>query len=286
MDAKAAQFERHRPRLFKIAYRLLGTISEAEDVVQEAYLRWSAVTEVRSPGKLLATIVTRLALDVLKSARRERERYVGQWLPEVYIDEPNPEDTGVLADDLSYGFMAMLERLTPDQRAVFVLRVAFDLDYAEIAATLSSSPANCRQLMASARTRMTGPARCEVDSERSRALAHRFAHACNAQSLTALRGLLADDCQLISDADGLLPAARNPILGPDRVSRMLVGVRRKYGNVFTPLDLFSGASPVLRYEYPEFRGLALLDVDGDAQVTGVFIHWNPKKLRHTSALVH
>jgi len=274
-------FEEHRPRLFRIAYRMVGTIAEAEDVVQEAFLRWRAAPEAERPGAYLATIVTRLCLDVLKSARVKRQEYAGQWLPDVCATEATPESVQLLADELSYGFVAMLERLTPRQRAVFVLRVAFDLDYDAIAGALDTSAASCRQLMKKARARMAGPARFSTDHAQSQAVARRFADACNAADRDQLMALLAEPCRFLSDGGGVVNAAQRPVLGADRVARMLVGLRRKHRITLTPLERRSGSSPLLRVTVrPDLEGVLALDVDDDGRVTGVFVQYNRDKLRH------
>ncbi len=283
MIARTAQFEQQRGRLLKIAYRLLGSVAEAEDVVQEAFIRWCAVSEVESPRKLLATIVTRLCLDILKSARVQRQRYVGQWLPELYVDDATPDRGSELSDNLSFGFMTMLERLTPEQRAVFVLRVAFDLEYADIAEVMGSSEANCRQLVKRARDRITGPVRYDADAEMSHELARCFARACNNRSHSQLMDLLATDCRLISDGGGHLSTARRPILGPDKVGRLLVALRSKYHATLRALEVRAGASPLLGYELQaQLRGVATLDIAGTPQprIAAVYLQWNPDKLRH------
>lgn len=269
-------FESHRPRLRRLAYRLLGSVAEAEDVLQDAYLRWSRATDVVEPGPYLSTVVTRLCLDVLKSARVRREQYVGQWLPDVLVESPT-DAMGSLARALSYGFQAMLERLTPEQRAVFVLRTAFDLDYRSIADTLGTSPESCRQVMRKARDRMEGPARFEADFAESHALAERFAAACNAADAEALEALLAESCRFLSDGGGVVRAARRPVAGAERVHRLLLGLQRKYAITWRALDGASGSSPVLEISADGQVGLAALDVV-DGAVVGVFLQWNPEKI--------
>lgn len=273
-------FEQHRPRLLRTAYRLLGSVAESEDVVQEAFLRWHDASGVTNPAAYLTTVVTRLCLDVLKSARLKRERYVGQWLPEVLAESTNPESMGALANELSYGFMAMLERLTPEQRAVYVLRTAFDLDFASIAETLGTSASSCRQLMKKARERMGGPARFAADPTESQALAARFAAACNAADGGEIRAMLADTCRFVSDGGGLVSAARRPVLGSERVCRLLLGLRRKYGLTVEPLHRTSGSSPLVRVGSQGLVGLAALDIDEAGAIVGVFFQWNPQKLHY------
>jgi len=271
-------FEDHRSRLARLAYRLLGSVAEAEDVVQDAYLRWRTVSDVANPAAYLSTIVTRLCLDVLKSSRSKREQYVGQWLPEIPVEPDSAGMIGALASDLSYGFMVMLERLTPEQRAVYVLRNAFDLDYQSIAEALGTSAASCRQMMKNARSRMVEPARFRGDRTESQALAERFASACNAQDLDEVMAMLASSCRFQSDGGGLVRAARRPVLGPSRVGRMLLGLRRKYGLRLSFEGRTSGASPLLRVEAQGLVGMAALDVDGAGAITGVFLQWNPDKI--------
>ncbi|MEL6186038.1 MAG: sigma-70 family RNA polymerase sigma factor [Myxococcota bacterium] len=270
-------FEEHRPRLLRMAYRLLGSVAEAEDVVQDAYIRWQAAGEATNAGAYLSTIVTRLCLDVLKSARVKREQYVGQWLPDMYL-EAGPEPLGALAHELSYGFMAMLERLTPEQRAVFVLRTAFDMEYGSIAETLGTSAASCRQLMRKARERMEGPARFHADGAESQALAERFAEACNTQDAAALKALLGEPCRFLSDGGGRVNAARRPVVGVANVCRLLLGLQRKYGLRMEGLARSSGTSPVLRAESQGIVGMAALDIDEGGAIVGVFFQWNPHKV--------
>ena len=257
---------------------MLGAVAEAEDVVQDAYLRWQTAENVANPGAYLSTVVTRLCLDVLKSARVKREQYVGQWLPEVVIDPMAHESMGTLANELSYGFMAMLERLTPEQRAVYVLRVAFDMEYAGIASALGTSAASCRQLMKKARARMVGPARFCADAEQSHALAARFAQACNAEDEHEIAALLGRECRFLSDGAGLVNAARRPVLGPSKITRLLLGLRRKYSLTLTALGQRSGSSPLLRVASGGLVGVAALDIDDDGAIVGVFFQWNPDKV--------
>ncbi len=276
-------FEQHRPRLLRLAYRLLGVVDEAEDVVQDAYVRWQGASEVKKPGAYLSTTVTRLCLDVLKSARVKRQDYVGQWLPEVFVEEETPESINTLACDLSYGFMTMLERLTPEQRAVYVLRVAFDLDYAAIATTIGNSAASCRQLMKKAQLRMAGPARFDASTKESKALAERFARACNAADENAVMASLSNICRFMSDGGGMVNAARRPVVGANKVCRMLLGLQRKYGLVFRATSQHSGSSPLLTVSSQGVNGMAALDIDAHGAILGVFLQWNPKKIptRHS-----
>ncbi len=269
-------FEAHRPRLMRLAYRLLGSVSEAEDVVQEAYLRWRTASDVVSPGPFLATVVTRLSLDVLKSAWVARRAYVGRWLPEPQVSEVLPDASATLAEELSYGFMAMLERLTPEQRAVYVLRVAFDFDYAAIAQTLGVSAESCRQRMKKARDRMTGMPRYRSDAIEAQAMAARFATAYGAGDAETLMRLLAPECHFESDGGTAVKAARRVVLGRSRVSRLLLGLGKKYALHIQPLGLWAGASPLLQVRVPGHEGACALDVHGE-EVSGVYFQWNERK---------
>lgn len=218
-----ADFLSQRPRLRLLAYRLLGSASDADDVVQDAWLKWCRVADgVDDPAAFLTTQVTRLALDRLRTVRR-RAALGAQWLPEPWV-EP------VAADefDLSTGLLLLLERLTPDQRAVYVLREAMDLDFAEIAAILEKSVVTCRQIMSRARVGLKGEPRFAWDAEQTATLVRRFAAACDQRDYTALVALLGGESRLISYAGKNGKAALNPILGPDRISRFLLGVRRKF----------------------------------------------------------
>jgi RNA polymerase sigma-70 factor (ECF subfamily) len=229
--------ESYRPLLFSIAYRMLGSATDAEDVAQEAFVRYAAVTRrdgedaVRSPKALLTTITTRLCLDQLKSARAQRESYVGPWLPEPLLTDdrtPSPLETVEQRESISLGFLALLERLSPSERAVFVLREAFDYAYDEIASALGRTAQTCRQLHHRA-SRHLAEARPRFQSvpEVHRLLVEQFVAAANGGDVQALAGLLATDAVLISDGGGKVAAALNPIHGFDRIARFLIGIGPK-----------------------------------------------------------
>ncbi len=276
-----AVFAAERGRLRALAYRLLGSVAEAEDTLQDAWLRWSAVepASVGSPPALLTTIVTRLALDRLRSARAARERYVGLWLPEPEVtgwdDEPEGTDAAPMA------MMLLLERLTPDQRAVFVLREAMDLDYADIAAILGKAAESCRQTMRRARARLSEPSAATATPDAGRKLADAFAEASLRRDYTGIVTLLSDDALWLSDGGGQVLTAINPIRGPDRIARFILGVQRKHGAsfAFTPvrvnggpgfLTLFRGAFAVWAF-----------DVAG-GRITRLYKIANPRKLTHVT----
>ncbi|HEY1308614.1 MAG TPA: RNA polymerase sigma-70 factor [Vicinamibacterales bacterium] len=225
------EFEKHRSHLFSVAYRMLGSASEAEDVVQDAWLRSSAAAkaDVRSPRAYLMTVVTRLALDRLKSARVTREQYVGPWLPEPVLTDsrPEPEESVALAESLTLAFMVLLDTLSPEERAVFVLREVLEYSYAEIAEVLKITEANCRQMFHRAKERLrSGHPHSERSREQKRELAARFVDALRAGDSVALTRVLAEDVGFWGDGGGRVPAARRPILGRDAVVNLLLGLRR------------------------------------------------------------
>jgi RNA polymerase sigma-70 factor, ECF subfamily len=216
-------FLAQRPRLRLLAYRLLGSAADADDVVQDAWLKWCRVADgVQEPAAFLTRQVTRLALDRLRTHRR-RERLGAQWLPEPWVEAVDPGEA-----DLSTGLLLLLENLSPDQRAVYVLREAMDLDYAEIAAILGKETASCRQIMTRARAALKGAPPRDQDSGGTAILVRRFAAACEQRDYAALVALLGGESRLISDGGGKVKSARNPILGPDRIGRFLFGVMRKF----------------------------------------------------------
>jgi RNA polymerase sigma-70 factor (TIGR02957 family) len=219
-------FAVERAALLGLAYRLLGSRTDAEDVLQEAWLRWSAAEGIGNPGAWLRTVVTRLCLDELKSARVRREAYVGPWLPEPVQTADGslgPLDNAELRDSLSIGFLLVLERLSPAERAVFVLREAFALPHEEVAAAVGRSPAACRQLHSRARAKL-GQDLPQPSRNGRRALLDRLVAAVATADVAGLTALLADDAVLMTDGGGVVSAARRPVVGADRVARFLIGV--------------------------------------------------------------
>jgi RNA polymerase sigma-70 factor (ECF subfamily) len=217
-----------RPRLFGIAYRMLGSVGDAEDVVQEAYLRWQRVdtAQVRNAEAFLTTVVVRLSLDELQSSRARREHYVGPWLPEpLLVDEHDPAAAAELADSLSMAFLVMLETLGPDERAAFLLHEVFGYDYDAIATMLDKQPAACRQLVSRAKRRVGERRhRYDADRERGRELARTFQEACATGDVDAVMALLSEDATLWTDGGGVVKAARRVIAGARKVARFLVAV--------------------------------------------------------------
>ncbi len=232
--ADASSFESYRPLMFSIAYRMLGSATEAEDIVQEAYLRYQAVAPgtIQSPKAFLSTIVTRLCLNQLQSARVQRETYIGPWLPEPIFTETderaNPRHQAEMHDSISFAFLVLLEELTPLERAVFLLREVFDYEYDEIAAILDKDPAACRQVFSRAKKHVTaGKPRFTPAPEAHRKLLSQFMQATSAGDLDGLTALLAADVVMWADGGGKARgAALHPLHGPQAVAQFLVGTRR------------------------------------------------------------
>lgn len=275
------QFEQHRALLFSLAYRMLGTRADAEDVVQDAYLRWMAALEkeIRSPKAYLTTVVARLALDSLRSARRKREVYVGPWLPEPLVD-PEAPAFAEMAESLSIAFLHVLESLSPAERVAFLLREVFDSEYGEIAAALDTSEANCRQIVARARKHLHDRrARYAVDPERHRQVLRQFLEICATGDASRLTPLLSADAVLYSDGGGKVHAALQPIEGADRVSRFVAGVVKKTGGVpKARLAWVNGEPGALLYEGATLSYIVTISVDDEGRVRRIFYVANPEKL--------
>ena len=283
-------FQAHRQRLFAVAYRMLGSASDAEDVVQDAWLRYSAAqpAELRSPQAYLTTIVTRLCLDRLKSARAAREEYVGPWLPEPVLtdDRASPDRSVALAESVTLAFMVLLETLSPEERAVFLLREVFDHEYDEIAAMLDTTPANCRQLFHRAKTHLADRRpRFHDTVAAKRPLVGRFVHALRDGDGDALASVLAEDVGFWSDGGGKVLAARRPIFGRDSVVQVLVGIRRTapaFGVsiedvTMDEVEVNNEPALVLRVS-GRIDSVYTLSIEGDA-IAAIRIVRNPDKLR-------
>jgi RNA polymerase sigma-70 factor (ECF subfamily) len=287
---RVATFEQHRPLLFSIAYRMLGSASDAEDLVQDAFLRWqhAADADIASPRAWLSTIVTRLAIDHLRSARVQRETYIGPWLPEPLVTEqaPGASERLALAESLSMAFLVMLETLGPVERAVFLLREVFDYDYEEIAAIVGKSADNCRQMLHRARQHLVaGRPRFAPSPEEHTRLTQQFLATAATGDLPALVALLAEDVTLWSDGGGKTTAARNPIHGPDRVARFITGVMRKAPREMGDVRMtqVNGEQGLVGYVDGQARFVVSLEVR-DERVQAVRIVVNPDKLRTIPSL--
>jgi RNA polymerase sigma-70 factor (ECF subfamily) len=240
----AAEFETQRARLMGVGYRILGSVADAEDVLQEAWIRWSGADRSRigNPEAFLTTVVTRLALDRLRRAKARRETYSGPWLPEPIAADADPEAAAELADTLSMALLVVLETLSPLERAAFVLREVFQVPYAEVAETLGREEAAVRQLVHRARRRVDeGRARFQADRATHTATVQAFVAACASADLEALLKVLSPDVVAIGDGGGVARAPRRPVHGPDKVSRLMLGITAK-------------ASPDLAYGFEVFNG--------------------------------
>jgi RNA polymerase sigma-70 factor (ECF subfamily) len=273
------EFERLRPRLFGIAYRLLGSAADAEDIVQDAWLRFSRADRVESPGAFLTTIVTRLSLTALDSARARRETYVGPWLPEPVDTSADPALGAEHAEALSIAVLLLLERLSPAERAAYVLHEAFGYPFRDIATVLETTEANARQLASRARKRITADRGVTVSTaDRDQWLAA-FAAAAEHGDLAALEATLAADVASHSDGGGVVSAARNIVTGRARVAALLFGLLAKYGSDMqtTPL-LVNGEPGVLATRNGVPFAVWTVDI-GPEGVRGVYIVLAPAKLR-------
>ncbi|MFD9724654.1 RNA polymerase sigma-70 factor [Streptomyces sp. NPDC059072] len=278
--ASVADFEEHRPRMFGIAYRMLGSATEAEDIVQDAYLRWTSADrgDVEHPGAWLAKAVTNLCLNALTSARARREEYVGPWLPEPVLTGGGalgPLESAEQRDSVSMALLVLLERLTPVERAVYVLREAFAYSHREIAGLLDLSEANCRQLHHRAAARVAAPKpRFEPDPERWQSLVETFLEAARGGDVARLETMLTADAKYVGDGGGVVSAALRPILGRDKVARFAVGIMAKYGDDLTIRFAEVNGSPTLL-----FGDLGIFQVEiEDGLVSGLRTVTNPEKL--------
>jgi RNA polymerase sigma-70 factor (ECF subfamily) len=288
----SATFEPHRRRLLGLAYRMLGSMAEAEDAVQEAYLRWHAADHDRidQPRAFLITTTTRICLDVLKSARVRREEYVGPWLPDPVTDTAAlaPDTQTELAEDLSVALLLALERLSPLERAAFLLHDVFDYSFAQVAHTLGRNEAACRQLASRARSRVreTRPAgaiagRSSAGDSRHAELVSAFINASRSGDVATLTRLLASDAQVVTDGGGKVVAALNVIEGADRAAAFLAGVVRKgwTGDMTIHLDTINGLPGLIVRGRNRLVQTVAFDIRGDV-VQAIYIVRNPDKLKH------
>ncbi len=284
------EFEDLRPLLFSIAYRLLGSVSEAEDAVQETWLRYqTATTRPVSVKAYLSAVVTRVSIDVLRSARVRREEYVGPWLPEPLATDPydDPARSAELADSVSMAALLLLERLSPLERAVFVLRDVFGFGFPEIAAAVGRSEAACRQLAVRARRHMDdGRPRFAADREERDELAARFFGAVRDGDVDGLRELLAADVQMVGDGGGKAPALAKGVYGADNVARLVgsfMPLLASIGAAIEPRVLNGQPGAVVRDRDGALIGTMTLDVlDGRIQAIRSVV--NPDKLHHLGPL--
>lgn len=277
-------FQRQRARLFGIAYRMLGSAADAEDVVQDTYLRWHQTDEasIDTPAAWLAKVVTNLCLNRLTSARARRERYVGPWLPEPVLTTDGtlgPLDTTEQRDSVSFALLATMERLTPAERAVFVLREAFDYSHREIAELTGLTEANCRQLHRRAHQRLRDRPRFTADPDRARDLLGRFLDAAARGAMAELESLLAVDVVSTADGGGKASAARRPVLGRAKVARYLSGAAAmpRYADMRYGLAEINGQPAIVGWAGDTLLGLLVATEDGGV-LAAFHVVANPDKL--------
>ena len=280
------EFAKLRPLLFSIAYRILGSVSEAEDAVQETWLRFStSATRPESTRAFLSAVVTRISIDVLRSARFRREKYVGTWFPEPLLSDPyeDPARSAELADSVSMAALLLLERLNPPERAVFVLREVFAFDFPEIASAVGRSEAASRQLAVRARRHMAeGRPRFAADRKERAELAERFFAAFKAGDVDGLRDLLAADVAMVSDSGGKAPQWGDGIVGADNVARLLtalVGPFAEIGGLFEPHEVNGQPGAIFRDAEGKVVNTWTLDIL-DGRIQTIRAVTNPDKLGH------
>jgi RNA polymerase sigma-70 factor (ECF subfamily) len=285
-------FSQFRPLLISIAYRMLGSAMDAEDIVQEAFLRWQSVPQedVKSPKSYLCAIVTRLSIDHLRCAQVQREQYVGPWLPEpLFMDlTPGTAETALMADSVSMAFLLLLEKLSPVERAVFLLHEVFDYDYAEIASIVEKSEANCRQMVRRAHQRLETNSpdkrRFSVSPEEQQRLTLQFLQTCAEGDMDGLLAMLADQVVSYSDGGGKVSAALNPVIGPDKVARFILGLFKKAPQDTAVRFAWANGQPALvTYISGKPYSVALAELDAEKRISRLYFVVNPDKLRGAPA---
>jgi len=284
-DPALSVFEEHRSMLFGIAYRMLGSVTDAQDMVQETYLRWRLVAgdSVHSPRAWLTTAITRLCINELNSARARRETYVGQWLPEPLIDEraPDPADAATLADSLSLAFLVLLETLSPTERAVFILREGFGCDFADIARIVEKSETNCRQILTRARQRLDERRpRYDVSPAEAEKIVAPFVTAMKNGDLQAMLAQLAENVVLVADGGDKPGALLKPLEGAGAVARAMLHAVKKHGmeGEIRPASV-NGLPGFVRFENGHAKAVLAFGLAG-GRIEAVFVMSNPEKLRH------
>jgi RNA polymerase sigma-70 factor (ECF subfamily) len=284
--SRLATFNQHRGLLFSIAYRMLGLVADAEDMLQDAFIRWQQASDsdIRSPKAFLITVVSRLCINHLQSARVQREEYIGQWLPEPLVTDSGSDPLELLRADesISMAFLVLLERLTPDERAVFLLHEVFDYGYPEIATVLGKTEANCRQILRRARGHV-GAVRPRFEASRQEHddLLETFFQATGKGEMAGMVALLSKDAVLHSDGGGRATALPNLIYGADNIARAIVHGLRKLvpmERVNSILQL-NGRSGVVSYLNGKAYSVLTMEVS-DGRIRGIYVVTNPEKLAH------
>lgn len=279
-------FNNHRQTLFGVAYRMLGRVSEAEDMLQEVWLRWQKQDQaaIGSPKAWLVSTMTRLCIDQLRSARRQREDYYGVWLPEPLIasSAPGPDEAAELADSLTMAFMIMLESLDPVERAIFLLREVFGYDYADTAAIVGKSEVNCRQIVSRAKNHLQAGSKTPPPppNEHAQLLVEQFLTAAETGEVKQLLAMLVEDAVVYSDGGGKVKAAGRPIISADHVSRFFAGIwpRLPADTEWRPA-LINGRTGMLMKTKGEVYGACSFEIAGE-KIRKIYMVLNPEKLRH------
>jgi RNA polymerase sigma-70 factor (ECF subfamily) len=288
--SRLATFGQYRSLLFSVSYRMLGSVADAEDMLQETFIRWqqAPAVEIRSPRAFLVTIISRLCINHLQSARVQREEYVGQWLPEPIMTGPGSDPLEIIRVDesLSMAFLVMLERLAPVERAVFLLREVFEYEYSEIAIVLGQSEANCRQILSRAKQHVSAiRPRFNTSLRKESGLLERFLKATSSGDMEGLVALLSDDVVLHSDGGGKAIALPNLILGADNVARGIFGGLQKIvpKNLVRRVVELNGELGVVGYLDGKPHSVLTLGTD-KGRIHAIYILTNPEKLPHLPRL--
>lgn len=281
-------YHQHRGLLFSIAYRMLGSVSDAEDILQETFIRWQQTSwdQIQSPRALLVTIVTRLCLNHLQSARVKREEYFGEWLPEPLLTSAIDPDMSRVDGSISMAFLVLLERLNPVERAVFLLREIFEYEYSEVAGILGQNEANCRQILRRARQRIRkSEPRFDPSPQQHERLLKEFLDASAKGDMGGLLSLLSNDVVFYSDSGGKVAAVPNRVVGADRVVRLMLGALRKLvpANRVNRLAQVNARLGIVSYLEGKPFSVLTLDVF-EGQIRGIYVVSNPDKLAHIPLL--
>ena len=287
-----ATFNQYRSLLFSIAYRMIGSVADAEDMLQETFIRWQQSSEknIESPRAFLVTIISRLCINHLQSARVRREEYVGEWLPEPIVTDPSSDPFGMIKIDesLSMAFLVLLERLTPIERAVFLLREVFEYEYSDVANIVGQSEANCRQILRRARQHVSAMRpRFEVPEPKRTDLFERFLTAVGTGEMTALIELLSKDVVLHSDGGGKGLAVPNEVRGADKVARGILGSLKRLvpATLVRRLVRINDAPGLVNYLDGKPHSVLTIDVQ-EGRIRNIYIVTNPEKLSHIPFLTN
>ncbi len=288
MDDATREFDRLRPRLQGIAYRMLGSVAEAEDIVQDVWLRWHAAAReaIDNAEAWLVAVTTRHSIDRLRAAKLQREHYAGIWLPEPQITEPpaTPEEVTERADDVSVAFLMLLERLSPEARAAFLLREVFDADYPELARIIGKTEAACRQLVSRAKAQLReARPRQSVPREIHRRLLRAFAHAIEHGDFAAIHAMLSEDATLVGDGGGRVQSFPEPLFGGKRIAQLFYAAFLRYGKgVRLDLVMLNGEWAFLRFIDGKLESAQTFDIE-DERIVRIQVQRNPDKLERIAA---